>query len=187
MNAKIKAMDVSLRPTHEKIKATWDAMSDAMKKRNKDMNVAVKKLIGLKKTYLANVEKNSNKKEIIETLKIAAADAAMVELFDIAVKATNGKIMITAVIIPGASPYLLLKYSGTVLTKALLNFPEKKARIINVIAIAITYHEALIPQLPYAFSTTPRELPPPISVAAKVPAIMIGPSLLPATMKSSLL
>ena len=36
------------------------------------------------------------------------------------------------------------------------------------------------------FSTTPRELPPPISVAARVPAIRKGPSRRPATMKSVL-
>src|SRR5699024_3138510 len=103
-----------------------------------------------------------------------------------AVSPIRGKIIIIEVISPVDLPYLLLKYSGTVFTSEALNLCDINDNITNAIPIVITYHEALIPHSPKAFSTTPSELPPPISVAARVPAISKGPSLLPATIKSSL-
>ena len=103
-----------------------------------------------------------------------------------AVRPIRGRIMTMAVMAPENGPYRLRKYSGTVLTSAVRNLWAKKVRMTKAMPIAVTYHDALSPQAPNPFSTTPRELPPPISVAAKVPAINRGPSLRPATMKSSL-
>ncbi len=53
--------------------------------------------------------------------------------------------------------------------------------------MVVIYQEALSPKPDIPFCTTPRELPPPISVAASVPAIKRGPNRLPATIKSVLL
>ena len=61
-----------------------------------------------------------------------------------------------------------------------------KLRIMNAMPMVVMYQEALRPKPDMPFCTTPRELPPPISVAARVPAIKSGPSLRPATMKSVL-
>ncbi len=103
-----------------------------------------------------------------------------------AVKPTRAAIMTMALNPPENLSYLLLKYSGTVLTEEDRNFGARGIRIMNAIPMAMMYHEALMPQEPYALATTPSELPPPISVAARVPAINSGPNRLPATMKSVL-
>ena len=104
-----------------------------------------------------------------------------------AVSPTSGSNMITAVISPDSLPYLLRKYSGTVFTVAARNFGATNDRITKASPIVIMYHAALKPYPDIPFCTTPRELPPPISVAARVPAISSGPSRLPATIKSVLL
>ena len=52
--------------------------------------------------------------------------------------------------------------------------------------MVVIYQEALRPYPDIPFCTTPRELPPPISVAARVPAMRSGPRRRPATMKSVL-
>ena len=104
-----------------------------------------------------------------------------------AVRPINGSNIIIAVTSPDSLPYRLRKYSGTVLTVAARNFGATKERITKASPIVIIYHAALKPYPDIPFCTTPRELPPPISVAARVPAISSGPSRLPATIKSVLL
>ena len=52
--------------------------------------------------------------------------------------------------------------------------------------MVMMYQAAESPWLSMPCCTTPKELPPPISVAARVPAIRKGPRRRPATMKSVL-
>ena len=69
---------------------------------------------------------------------------------------------------------------------AALNLGATKLRMIKAIPMVVMYQDALSPKPDIPFWTTPRELPPPISMAARVPAMRSGPRRRPATMKSVL-
>ena len=104
----------------------------------------------------------------------------------LAVAPIRGRSMMTAVTRPALLPYRRRKYSGTVLTVAARNLGARKVRITKAKPMVMIYHAAERPWLSMPCCTTPRELPPPISVAARVPAISRGPRRRPATMKSVL-
>ena len=62
----------------------------------------------------------------------------------------------------------------------------RKVRITKAKPMVMMYQAEEMPWFCMPCWTTPRELPPPISVAARVPAIRKGPRRRPATIKSVL-
>ena len=103
-----------------------------------------------------------------------------------AVRPIRGSSMMIAVMRPALLPYRRRKYSGTVLTVAARNLGARKVRITKAKPMVMMYQAEEMPWFCMPCWTTPRELPPPISVAARVPAIRKGPRRRPATMKSVL-
>ena len=71
--------------------------------------------------------------------------------------------------------------SGTVVAIARRKSGAMKATRITPIPADTTYQPADKPQEPYAFAATPTVLPPPISVAANVPAVIRTPIRRPAS------
>src|SRR5699024_7158256 len=94
--------------------------------------------------------------------------------------ATEATLLRDAVITSLALPYRRPITSGTVTAIALRIAGATNDTSRIPMPAATTYQPADSPHSPYALAATPTELPPPVSVAASVPAIISTPSLRPA-------